>query len=66
MLLGDLNELKYFSVNFFYVFLALMEQFNQREYLKIAKKISYMELTATLIKMHNSSTGRVDQRCITN
>ena len=51
MLLMDLNKFKYFSVNFFYVFLALVKQFNQHKCLKIAKEISYMELTATLMYM---------------
>ena len=37
MLLRDLNKLKYFFVKFLNVFLALMEQFNQHKYLKIAK-----------------------------
>ena len=51
MLLSNLNKLKYCSVIFFYVFLALMEQLHQQAFLKIEIFLSYTGLTATLVQM---------------
>ena len=59
MLLSYLNELKYFSVNFFYVFLALKEQLHQWIFLIIAKKCSYTGLTATLIYIEIESEKKL-------